>query len=315
MEYYLAPMEGYTGFTIRNAFEEFFPGFDKYYTPFLPHSEKLGNKYKRDIDPAFNKVKNLVPQIMTISSSEVNHMYDLIKEYGYTVMNINLGCPSGTVVSKNRGSGALKNTYALDKFLYETMESAPCKISIKTRIGVLAPDEWEDILEVYSKYAFDELIIHPRVQKEFYKGSVHLDAYKMAYDIIDKSPLVYNGDIKTFSDVENIIKLFPKTERIMIGRGMIANPGLVFAQKNNGYPANYRELLWDFHNYILNDFKTYFSGDTDVLMHMKSLWTYLGDGFEENEKQLKKIRKTQNLNEYKTLASDIIHNCPLSILS
>ena len=309
MKYYLAPLEGYTGFTVRNAIEKFFPGMDKYFTPFLPMSQKLGAKYIRDILPENNHVKELVPQIMATNIDEVNHLYNLVKDYGYKTLNINLGCPSGTVVSKNRGAGFLRDTDELDRFLYDISEKAPCSISIKTRIGFYDLNEWEDILNVYKKYSFEELIIHPRIQKELYKGVPHIDAFKMAYEVIDKSPLIYNGDVRCVEDINRITSEFPNISGIMIGRGMFINPDILFEYNNGHYPADYRDRLVEFHDYIYDEYMELFSGEADVLMHMKGIWAYMVLGFKDAEKILKKIRKTKHASEYKALAHEILlHN-------
>ena len=77
----------------------------------------------------------------------------LYDQFGYDEINLNAGCPSGTVVSKDKGSGMLKNPDTLERILYEILSDNyiidnHIKVSVKTRIGVEAPDEWERILAV-----------------------------------------------------------------------------------------------------------------------------------------------------------------------
>lgn len=97
-----------------------------------------------------------------------------LQTYGYQEINLNLGCPSGTVAAKNRGAGFLALTDDLDAFLDTIFSRCCCKVSIKTRIGKLDPAEWETILSIYEKYPVEELIIHPRIQQDFYKHPVRM---------------------------------------------------------------------------------------------------------------------------------------------
>ena len=42
------------------------------------------------------------------------------------------------------------------------------KISVKTRIGKDKPEEFYEFIKIYNKYPLEELIIHPRTQKDYY---------------------------------------------------------------------------------------------------------------------------------------------------
>ena len=199
-------MEGITTYIFRNAFEKYYGGVDKYFTPFLTASHLKGREL-RDVLPDNNQVKCLVPQILTNDSKLFMEITRQLMELGYNEVNLNLGCPSGTVTAKGRGAGFLDRTDELDKFLYEIYdgiskiacsvqsENKP-KISIKTRLGMEFLSEWDDILEIYRKYPISELIIHPRLREEFYSGEIHMDSFAKSFEMISKSTrLCYNGDI------------------------------------------------------------------------------------------------------------------------
>ena len=49
MKFFLAPMQGLTGYTVRNAFHHHFDYIDKYYTPFIPAAKRMNAKIKRDM--------------------------------------------------------------------------------------------------------------------------------------------------------------------------------------------------------------------------------------------------------------------------
>lgn len=216
MKYYLAPMEGLTGYVFRRAYHNHFHNIDKYFTPFIVN-KKMSNKEIRDIHPDNNKGMEVVPQIM---SNRVDDFLSVTKElttYGYDTVNLNLGCPSGTVTAKRRGAGFLAVPDQLEEFLAEIYEKSTVKISIKTRIGMKDEGEWERILQIYEKFPIEELIIHPRLQADFYRGGVRMDTYQKAVETINV-PLCYNGDIDSVEKYEEFCKAFPQTERIMIDR-------------------------------------------------------------------------------------------------
>ena len=162
MKFYLAPMEGLTGFVFRNAYQKHFGDIDTYFTPFI-NNKKMNYKEIKDILPEHNKGMHVVPQILTNRAEDFLAIAKELGNYGYESVNLNLGCPSGTVVTKHRGAGFLAVPEELDHFLEEIFADCPLRISVKTRIGINDAGEWERILSIYEKYPMEELIIHPRV--------------------------------------------------------------------------------------------------------------------------------------------------------
>lgn len=315
MQFYMAPMEGLTGYIYRNAYHRHYGEIDRYFTPFITN-KKLNHKELNDILPEHNAGMDVVPQILTNRAEDFLCIAEELKGYGYREVNLNLGCPSGTVVAKNRGAGFLALPEALDCFLEEIFAACPLQISIKTRIGKESETEWERLLAIYEKYPLSELIIHPRVQKDYYKNQVKLDAFGMAVEA-SRHPLCYNGDIFAVQDYENIIGRFPKVERVMLGRGILANPELIRKIKsgkkqaegtdsvggadgmtNQDVPECEKERLRAFHDDILYGYQNIMSGERNTLFKMKELWVYLGTRFTNPEKYMKKIRKAERLKEY-----------------
>lgn len=311
----LAPLEGITGYIVRNAFFHNFGGIDTYYTPFIPAGKRFSKKILRDILPEHNEGITLIPQLMSNRADEVIDMGHKFAEFGYNTVNINLGCPSGTVCSKKRGSGLLQDPDELDHFLEEVYSHSDFRVSIKTRIGFHSPEEWTELLEVYKKYPIDELIIHPRVRAEFYSKVPHLDCFDMAYQAYLDLPatiLCYNGDITSYSNYQMIHKRFPKLDHVMIGRGLLARPGLAAQIKacemnDETYSpqGSYRNQIRNFHDEIFAGFLSDFSGEKDAMLHMKEIWGFLGNSFADSEKVLKKIRKSQSYSEYKIIVDDL----------
>lgn len=329
MEIYLAPMEGITGYIVRNAFFHHFNGIDKYFTPFISYSEKFNKKTIRDILPSNNEGLTLIPQLMSNRAEEVLYMADKLFDYGYSEVNINLGCPSGTVTAKKRGSGLLSCPDMLDCFLYELYAKADFPVSIKTRIGYDTAEQWPEILSVYRKYPISELIIHPRIRSDFYKGTPRMEAFDCAIKELSSGsiPLCYNGDIWRLSDYASLIARYPGLTKVMIGRGLLANPALSEQIKNfptnEGVPSSSnpfeicsssaKERFLAFHNEIFDGYTSIFSGNKDVVMHMKEIWYYLGQSFTDSEKYIKKILKSQTGAEYRLAVHRLFEETELNI--
>ncbi|MBR5047729.1 MAG: tRNA-dihydrouridine synthase family protein, partial [Eubacterium sp.] len=233
MKYYAAPLEGITGYIYRNAHHKYYPGVDKYFTPFLSPKIKRGmnTKEQKDIAPANNRGIPLVPQILTNQPDGFLQLARILGELGYEEINFNLGCPSATVVNKGRGCGFLRDRDALRRFFDEVMSGleqkgmGSLKISVKTRLGVNDPEEILPLMEIYNDYPFSEIIIHARLLRDYYKGPVRRDAFREAA-AISRHPLCYNGDLFTPKNLEEFRKECPDMSRVMMGRGLIADPQL-----------------------------------------------------------------------------------------
>jgi len=278
---YFAPLEGITNYTYRNVHCACYPGLDAYFSPFLSPNQHhaINPKEKKDILPENNTGVPLIPQVLTNKPEYFLATARELKElHGYEEVNLNLGCPSKTVVSKGKGSGFLAETEKLERFFEEVFEEiekvdgaasvtggqADCvypRISVKTRLGMLNADDFVTLLELYNRYPLSELIIHPRVQKDFYKNSPNLEAFADAVRV-SRHSLCYNGDICTFSDYLKVRERFPTVEKMMIGRGLLANPELgmeiqayearaACGEAWNGYTVSkekikkYHDLLYD----------------------------------------------------------------------
>ncbi len=309
MKLYLAPLEGITTMTFRRAYERNFGGIDRYFTPFIVN-KKLGAREIEGILPGNNPGQVLIPQIMSNRAEDFIQVSKEIGTYGYDTVNLNLGCPSGTVVSKKRGAGFLAYPEELDAFLSEVYDKCPMKISIKTRIGLEDENEWENLLSIYEKYPMEEIIIHPRLRTDYYKAPVRMDAFAKAAEQI-KVPICYNGEINTVEDVARIKEQFPQIDRIMIGRGILRYPHLIqeIRRAESGKDAAGTEELRNririFHDELLEDYRIIMSGDRNALFKMKEIWSYLGDSFDGAEKCLKKIKKANHVADYKIAVNEL----------
>ena len=304
MQYYLAPLEGITTRIYRKVYHECFTPMDKYFTPFLsPHSKKgFSAKEKAEILPENNRGMRLVPQILTNKAKDFLQTEEKLADYGYDEINLNLGCPSKTVVSKGRGSGFLANPEELDRFLDEIFSGTKAQISIKTRIGRDDPEEFHRLLGIYNQYPLKELIIHPRVQKDFYKNKPNLEVFGEAAKA-NVCPLCYNGDIFSKENYHSIISRFPELGSMMFGRGILRYPGLIRFIKDRTVMKKH-ELL-EFHNMIYESYRQHLYGDKTVLFKMKELWSYMIHSFEYDSRIEKRIKKAQKLIEYDDIIREL----------
>ncbi|MBS4955938.1 tRNA-dihydrouridine synthase [Clostridium sp.] len=302
MKYYLAPMEGITGHIYRNAYEKYFHNIDKYFTPFIVPNQSLSLKTKelRDLLPENNDGLNIVPQILTNDAEGFILTANKLKQLGYDEINLNLGCPAGTVVSKKRGSGFLAYPEELDKFLDEIYKIKDMKISIKTRLGKENPEEFYNLIEIYNKYPLEELIIHPRTREDFYGNTPNLKMFKESLSL-SKHSICYNGDIFTTENYCEIVKEFPGIDKVMLGRGVLANPGLIGEIKENNFIS--KEILKEFHDEIFENYTILLNEDKNAMYRMKELWGYMSHIFTDNKKYYKKIKKAQKAKDYREAVS------------
>lgn len=300
MKIYFAPMEGVTKYIFRNAYEKFYGGMDKYFAPFISPADNcpLTPKEHRDVAKENNVADNLVPQILACKSQYFNEAAGKLKELGYNEINLNLGCPSGTVCAKGKGSGFLTETHKLDNFLcdiYEYADKENLKISVKTRVGRYEDDEWVGLLEIYNKYPIHELIVHARVGQDMYRGTPRMEQFEYALQR-SKNPVVYNGDAFTPQKIKELEEKYG-IDKIMLGRGLLYNPELPAMYKDADRKFDYDNFR-AFHDEIYHQYQKIMSPDKNVLFHMKALWVYWEKLFEGKEKEVKKILKTKHYSEY-----------------
>lgn len=309
MDYYFAPLEGITWYVYRNAHQKFFPGITKYFAPFIVanQQDKFSARELNDLIPDHNQGLNLIPQVLTNKAEDFLFTLDKLKKMGYQEVNLNLGCPSNTVVAKHKGSGFLAKPEELNRFLDHLFMKTTMEISVKTRIGKTNPDEFEELLKIFNRYPLKELIIHPRIQKDFYKNTPNMEVFGAAVQA-SKNPICYNGDLTTNEDIGLFQEDFSQIKTVMIGRGLIRNPGMVNDYLNQQKTDFVKLKL--FHDTVYEEYKEILSGDRNLLFRMKEIWIYLIDLFEENEKIMKKIRKTNTCDEYERVIEKIFLGNP-----
>ena len=303
MNLYFAPLEGIGGYIYRNAQADYFEKADKYYSPFLAPNQNrsISPKEYKDIAPEHNEDITLIPQIMANNAEIFLKAAQELEQLGYKEINLNLGCPSRTVVTKYRGAGFLAKPDALEQFLEEVYSKLNIRLSLKTRLGMEDEEEFEHLLDIYNKFPVSELIIHPRVQTDYYKNTPRMESFLTALGK-SKNTVVYNGDIFNKEKYQQVMKQMD-VSGVMLGRGVLANPALF--GEIRGTEKLSKERLWEFHERLLADYTQEMSGERNVLFKMKELWFYLAWSFTNTEKYEKKIRKAQHLSDYRLVVKQL----------
>ena len=313
MNYYTAPMEGLTDRIWRQAHQRWFgaPGAPaRYYAPFIspPENRVLIKKKMAELDPAANPGAPVIPQLLAKDGALAAWMIGELRKMGYTEVNLNFGCPSGTVTAKGKGSGFLARPEELERFFDEVFASVKLPVSVKTRLGVKEPEEFERLLEIYNRYPIACLTIHPRIQKQFYKGTVHRDWFAWAAER-SRNPLCYNGDLVTVEDCGAFAADFPAVDAVMIGRGAIADPALL-RKLHGGAPAT-RQEIQDFTRTLYQSYQDFYGQVGPAAQRMKEIWFFLIHLFEGGERHHKKMRRLRTPAEYEAVEAAIFRELPL----
>ena len=305
MRYYFAPMEGLTDSIYRRLHHKYFPGVDRYYMPFLSPTihRQLTHKEDRELPLADSVPFAAVPQVLTKVPEDFLWAAEVCRDRGYDEVNLNIGCPSGTVVSKGKGSGMLRDTAALDKFLEAVFAASPLPISVKTRLGLEKREEFPGILEALNRYPIKELTIHPRVRKQFYDGTVDMEMFDYAVRN-SVNPLCYNGDILSPEQAAVLQETYPQIQSVMIGRGLIADPGMLSGGTD-------KAALEGFMNELMAVYEVEFGGSRNAIFRLKENWGFLHSRFEGCDKLWKRLRKTTDAAEFKSISAEIFHTLPL----
>ena len=325
----LGPFQGITDAPFRNVFKKHFGGIDKFYTPFFTGIQKdhAKNMQVEEIDPRYNEVETLTPQILSTDAEEILRFAFQCKALGYKEINLNMGCPFPRVANKKRGSGLLPYPEKIDAMLGRVFEQIEVGFSVKCRLGYVNPDEISPVIEVFNKYPLSELIIHPRIGKQLYKSEADVQRFAELIPLI-KAPLVYNGDIVSVESLERIREQVRPVNEFMLGRGLLANPFLAeeikgdlrHCERNEVERGNPHSSTVDcfvanaprnderLHAYVIDlyeDRLRHAGGSPKVLGRMKELWSYLMYSFDEPQDIWRKIKKINALKEYEEAVESV----------
>jgi tRNA-dihydrouridine synthase len=306
-----SPLQGFTDFHFRNAFQQFFGGIDVFYAPYIRFNGKMVIKpnYERDLNPKNNTTLEVIPQVMTCSADEFIFAAKYVKSLGYNELNWNLGCPYPMVTNKGMGSGLIKECEKIDRILDQVHSKTDIIVSMKMRMGYEHPLEILDVFPILEKYPIKNIGIHARIGAQLYAGGVDLEGFQRCIDHCGQK-LYYNGDITSVAIFEQLEDRFPSIDHWMIGRGLIADPFLPSMIKNqtNLYPENKIEVFSKYLDTLFTSFEQKLTGEKAVIMKMLSYWEYFSVMFPEPSDVVKKIKKAKTYEVYDAAVREILAN-------
>jgi tRNA-dihydrouridine synthase len=304
-----SPLQGFTDYKFRNAFNHFFGGIDTFYSPYIRLNGKLVIKssYKKDILPENNTELEVIPQIITNDVEEFLFVSKYVQELGYKELNWNLGCPYPMVTKRGMGSGLINDADKINSILHKIHNESDIIVSMKMRMGYENPEEILDVLPILDTYPLKNIAIHARIGKQLYKGGTNLKAFQRCLDK-SKHKMYYNGDITSVKAFKELKERFPSIDHWMIGRGLIADPFLPTMIKNDTieYPKNRFEIFNEFHDRLFEEYDAALSGPTPIKMKMLGFWEYFSKSFDNPQKTYKKIKKAGNAKAYQLAVKEII---------
>jgi tRNA-dihydrouridine synthase B len=306
-----SPLQGFTDFRFRNAFNHYFGGIDTFYAPYIRFNNKLiiKNSYQIDLQIENNTELEVIPQIMTNSADEFLFVVDYIQELGYKELNWNLGCPYPMVTKRGMGSGLICDPEKINHILDRVHKETDIVVSMKMRMGYEHAEEILDTFPILDSYPLKSIAIHARIGKQLYKGGVDLDAFQKCIEST-KHKLYYNGDITSVAKLKEMQARFTCIDHFMIGRGLISDPFLPSMIKNDTteYPENRWEIFREFHDTIYHQYDAALSGPTPIKMKMQGFWEFFAQSFSNPQKTFKKIKKASNPRAYQQAVAEILKN-------
>lgn len=311
MKIYQAPLQGFTDFDFRRTLAESFGGIDKFFIPYISYGKgrEIKRSQLREVFPENNGSLPVVPQVLFSDGKELNELVSILMDYGYSEINVNLGCPYPMATNKGRGAAWLEKPEALNEVLqqlYATNFSA--KFSVKMRAGMTNDQDANAIFEVLNQFPLEELIFHPRTADQMYDGRANPQLFVHAVSLV-KHPLIYNGDIVSVAGFQELKAVLPEQNSWMIGRGLLANPALAAQLKGEVFnPKELREKLKDFHDRIFENYSSRLDGSGHVLMKMNQFWTYFCESFTNPHKAMKLVKKSTSLPKYNAAVAEIFRN-------
>ncbi|MFD0991316.1 tRNA dihydrouridine synthase [Mariniflexile jejuense] len=306
-----SPLQGFTDFKFRNAFNHYFGGIDTFYAPYIRLDGKMiiKSSYQRDLQPENNTTLEVIPQVMTNNPDEFLFVVKYIQQLGYKELNWNLGCPYPMVTKQGMGSGLICNPEKINEVLKRAHNETDVIVSMKMRMGYENPEEILDVFPILDNYPLKNIAIHARIGKQLYKGGVNLEAFQKCIEST-KHKLYYNGDITSVAKFQEMQNRFPSIDHFLIGRGLIADPFLPSMIKNNTtkYPVNRWQIFSEFHDTIYQQYDAALSGPTPIKMKMLGFWEYFSQSFSNPQKTYKKIKKATNPRAYTQAVAEILNN-------
>jgi len=311
IQIYQAPLQGFTDFTFRKVLSESFGGIDKYFVPYLSYGKgrEIKRSQLREVFPENNVGLPVVPQVLFSDQTELFDLISILIDYGYSEINLNLGCPYPMATNKGRGAAWLEKPDALNEILQALFAKGfPAKFSVKMRAGLTNDQNLKTIIGILNQFPLEEVIFHPRTASQMYTGKANPMLFSEAL-LGAKHPQVYNGDLFSIVDFQELQSILPEQNFWMIGRGLLTNPALAVQLKGEVFePKVLRKKLKEFHDQLMESYSARLEGGSHILMKMNQFWIYFSESFENPHKAMKLVKKSSSVLKYNSAVVEIFRS-------
>jgi tRNA-dihydrouridine synthase A len=203
----------------------------------------------------------------------------IAEQWGYSGLNLNVGCPSERVQNGNFGACLMTTPEVVARAVESMMQATPLPVSVKHRIGVDQLDRYEDManfVQVVSGAGIKHFIVHAR--KAWLKGlspkenrTIPPLRYAEVYRLKEEFQHLYieiNGGITTLEQAQEHLK---HVDGVMIGRAAYDNPYL-FATVDQQF---YRETSIPTRREILENMFPYIEYWTSQDVYLKHITRHM----------------------------------------
>ncbi|KRN74687.1 hypothetical protein IV73_GL001193 [Weissella kandleri] len=225
----LAPMEAVTDTVFRRVVEKA-AGPDAYYTEFTNARSIAHPKAKFSVQGRLAVADDEsmpIAQIWGNRPEDFRSAANDLKTRGYEAVDINMGCPDGTVIKNGGGSDLIRHQDDAAAIIAAAKESG-LVVSVKTRLGFNDFETYKTWLPFLLEQDVQVLTIHLRTRKEMSKVPAHYEVIDeivaMRDAISPRTLLQINGDIKDRAAGLELAAAHPGVDGIMIGRGIFESP-------------------------------------------------------------------------------------------
>lgn len=269
-----------------------------YFTPFV--RIESGVPRRRDLrDASFplGPEPNTIPQIIFRDTDEMTILVETLAELGHRRIDLNLGCPFAPQVKRGRGAGLMANREALRRVSDHMQRWPQLKFSAKIRLGIDDPTEWQAAIDTLDRMPLTHLTVHPRTASQQYRGELDMKQFGELLDATGHN-VVFNGNITSPSQIDQLRQEYPKLAGVMAGRGLLMRP-TIFAEWLSGDempPGERQRLALTLHDNMQHAYAARLCGSKQLLDKMQPLWEHLGHEFDS--KAVKRILKSRSLEKY-----------------
>ena len=144
---------------------------------------------------------------------------------GADMIDINMGCPVGKVVSNGDGSALMRDIDKAARVAEAVVKASPVPVTVKMRRG------WDkgSINAVELAIALEQVgvaavAVHGRTRAQMYAGQSDWTTAKQVKEAVS-IPVIANGDVFSAEDAVRLLRA-TGADMVMIGRGCFGNPWL-----------------------------------------------------------------------------------------